>query len=195
MTTTFVSTSIPYVNAPPHVGFALELVQADVIARHRRQRGEDVFFLSGTDENAIKNVQVAEEQGITPDQLCDRNAPGFLELTRKLHISTDGFIRTSSDRHHRGVRKLWQTCRPEDFTYRSYDGLYCSGCEDFYLERDLPEGKCPVHRVAPDRVSEENYFFSLPAYEALLEERLESGALRVVPGGRRNEALPSFARG
>ena len=119
MTATFVSTSIPYVNAPPHVGFALELVQADVIARRRRQRGEDVFFLSGTDENALKNVQVAEELGITPAQLCDRNAPRFGELIRALHISTDGFIRTSSDQHHLGVQKLWQACRPEDFARRA----------------------------------------------------------------------------
>jgi len=195
MTATFVSTSIPYVNAPPHVGFALELVQADVIARRRRQRGEDVFFLSGTDENALKNVQVAEELGITPAQLCDRNAPRFGELIRALHISTDGFIRTSSDQHHLGVQKLWQACRPEDFARRSYDGLYCTGCEDFYLERDLLDGKCPIHGSSPDRVSEENHFFSLPAYQEQLEDELSSGALRVVPEGRRNEALAFVRQG
>ena len=195
MAATFVSTSIPYVNAPPHVGFALELIQADVIARRRRQRGEDVFFLTGTDENALKNVQVAAEQGVTPAELCDRHAPRFEALVRAIDISPDGFIRTSSPEHHVGVQKLWRSCRAEDLAFGDYGGLYCQGCEDFYLERDLIDGRCPWHGVAPVEVAERNHFFRLSAFGELLDRELTSGGIRVVPEGRRNEATSLVRRG
>lgn len=193
MNTCLVTTSIPYVNARPHVGFALELVQADVIARWHRQLGDDVFFLSGTDENAIKNVVVAREQGLTPAELCARNAGAFANLIERLDISTDGFIRTSSARHHRGAQKFWTACR-NDIERRRYTGLYCVGCEDFYLEKDAVRGACPVHRSPLEQIEESNYFFRLSRYQAQIGETLRSSC-QIGPDTRRNEALAFLDRG
>lgn len=111
MKTSFVSTSIPYVNARPHLGFALELVQADVIARWRRLHGDDTFFLTGTDENAFKNVQAAASEGLSPRRLCDRNAAVFRDLANALDISYESFIRSSSTAHFRGASRFWTACR------------------------------------------------------------------------------------
>ncbi len=195
MKTSYVSTSIPYVNARPHVGFALELVQADVIARWRRLQDNDTFFLTGTDENAFKNVQAAVSEGLSTGQLCDRNAAVFRDLARALDISHDAFIRSSSDAHFRGASRFWLACRKEDIVLRKYRGLYCVGCEDFYLKRDLANGRCPVHGVVPENVAETNYFFRLSAYQKPLETLIASGKLRILPETRRNEALGFIRQG
>ncbi|MDE2890598.1 MAG: methionine--tRNA ligase [Gemmatimonadota bacterium] len=189
MKTAYVSTSIPYVNARPHVGFALELVQADVIARWRRLQGDDAFLLTGTDENAFKNVKAAESEGLTPRQLCDRNAAVFQGLADALDISYKSFIRSSSTEHFRGASRFWTACRKADIVQKKYRGLYCVGCEDFYLKRDLTNGRCPVHGVEPEIVEETNYFFRLSAYQKALETLIVSGRLRILPETRRNEAL------
>jgi methionyl-tRNA synthetase len=181
MSTTYVTTSIPYVNGEPHVGFALELVQADVIARHRRLRGDDVRFLTGTDDNALKNVRVAEEAGVPVRELVDRNAGRFQELARLLHASNDDFIRTSADpRHAPGVERLWRACAA-DLYERDYDGLYCVRCESFV-------GDGHEHGNL-ERVSERNWFFRLSRHAGALLDLLESGRLRVEPEVRRNEVL------
>ncbi|MBI2951162.1 methionine--tRNA ligase, partial [bacterium] len=193
--TYYVTTSIPYVNARPHVGFALELVQADALARWHRLLGEEVFFLTGADENALKNVQAAAREGLTPRELCDRNAAVFQDLLRALDISADRFIRTSGEAHFRGASKFWGACRKGDIYRRRYRGLYCVGCEDFYLEKDLEEGRCPTHLTGPEIVEEENYFFRLSAYQERLEELIASGRLRVAPETRRNEALGFIRQG
>ncbi len=195
MNTSYVSTSIPYVNARPHVGFALELVQADAVARWYRLVGDDTFFLSGTDENAFKNVQTAAREGLTPRQLCDRNAAVFRDLIEALNISTDGFIRSSGEAHFQGASRFWTACRKEDIFLKRYRGLYCVGCEDFYLERDLTDGRCPDHGTEPEIVEEENYFFRLSAYQKPLENLIESGKLRILPETRRNEALGFVRQG
>lgn len=193
--TAFVSTAIPYVNAKPHIGFALELIQADAYARYMRLTGHDMFFLTGTDENSLKNVRAAQEQGITTRELCDRNSEAYRALLNVLDISASYFIRTSVDPLHvRGSQVLWQRCRPDDIYKKRYSGLYCVGCEDFYTEKDVPEGVCPEHLTPLERVEEENYFFRLSAYQDRLLDLLESGRLRVVPGARLNEML-SFIRG
>ena len=194
MKTCFVSTSIPYVNARPHIGFALELAQADLIARWKRTRGYDTFLLTGTDDNAIKNVVVAKKLGIAPRELCDRNALIFEDLVAALNISVDGFIRTSNPSHHEGARKFWRSCRPSDVEPRDYRGLYCVGCEDFYLERDLLDRACPIHGRKPDIVEERNYFFALSKYQQDLESLIEREDYRITPAARRNEAL-GFIRG
>ena len=175
MKSSYVSTSIPYVNSRPHVGFALELVQADVIARWRRLQGDDAFLLTGTDENAFKNVQAAANEGLTPRQLCDRNAAVFQELAGALDISHSRFIRSSCDAHFRGASRFWLACRREDIVLKQYRGLYCVGCEDFYLKRDLTEGRCPVHGAELEHVEETNYFFRLSAYQKALETLIASG--------------------
>src|SRR3989344_5356548 len=121
----YITTAIPYVNASPHIGFALELVQTDVIARYHRQSGDSVFFLTGADENSLKNVQAAEKEGLTTKKLVDRNTKRFIELARVLNVSNDDFIRTTEKKHFAGSQKLWSACRPDDIYKKKYKGLYC----------------------------------------------------------------------
>ena len=193
MTDIYVTTSIPYVNAPPHVGFALELVQADAIARHHRLIGHEVAFQTGTDENAFKNVLAAREEGISTQELVDRNSRVFHALLKALNISASTFIRTTERRHRSGVQQFWRRLRGEDLTRRAYRGLYCTGCEDFCLPRDLVDGCCPEHGAPPVAVEETNWFFRLSAYQEQVERLLASGRVRVIPEKRRNEVL-SFVR-
>ncbi len=192
----YVTTAIPYVNARPHIGFAMELVMADVIARYRRLRGDDVRALTGTDENALKNVQAAEQAGIDTATFVQAQAAAFEALREPLNLSFDDFIRTSAQRRHaRGVTKLWQACAARgDIDKRAYRGLYCVGCEQFYAPADLVDGRCPEHDSEPELVEEDNYFFRLSRYEAQILALLESGRLRIVPEGYRNEIL-AFVRG
>ncbi len=192
--TAFVSTAIPYVNAKPHIGFAFELVQADTVARYLRLTGRDCFFLTGSDENSLKNVRAAEEEGVTTQELCDRNTKYFEALLPGLNISNDDFIRTSGDLHIQGAQKLWSQTKPDDIYKKHYSGLYCVGCEDFYNEKDVENGMCPDHKTPLEHVEEENYFFRLSAYEDQLLDLIESGKLKIIPDSKRNETL-SFIRG
>jgi len=190
----FVSTAIPYVNAKPHVGFALELVQADVIARYMRLRGFDTYFLTGTDENSLKNVRAANDLAISVPELCEMNSASFHNLIPILNISCDDFIRTSHDpRHKPAAQTLWSSSAPEDIYKRHYQGYYCVGCEDFYSPADYPDLICPEHGTSFEPISEENYFFRLARYQEQIVHLLDSGCLTVIPGSRRNEML-SFIR-
>jgi methionyl-tRNA synthetase len=193
----YITTSIPYVNAPPHVGHALEMVQTDVFARYHRLRGDDTRFLTGTDENSLKNVQAAEREGISTLELVDRNAQSFLDLLELLHVSHDDFIRTAVDpRHLSGAARLWEALDASGDLYkRSYQGLYCVGCEQFYDEDELVDGLCPEHGVRPELVEEENYFFRLSRYQDRLLEFIDSGRLRIIPDSRRNEVRSFISRG
>ncbi|PRY22021.1 methionine--tRNA ligase [Pseudosporangium ferrugineum] len=191
-----VMTAIPYVNGRPHVGHALELVQADVLARHRRQCGDEVRFQTGTDDNALKNVQGAEAEGITPQEYVARVAERFAGLREPLDLSFDDFINTSSDPRHRpGVDKLWAACAARgDFYKKAYSGLYCVGCERFYTADELtPDGHCEEHGTAPEPVEESNWFFRLSRYQDALEELISSDRLRIEPATRKREVL-SFIR-
>ncbi|GAA4607721.1 methionyl-tRNA synthetase [Actinoplanes octamycinicus] len=187
----YVTTAIPYVNAAPHLGHALELVQADVLARHRRLRGEPVRFLTGTDDNALKNVTAAAAAGEPVAAFVARNADRFAGLTDALDLSFDDFIRTGSDpRHAPGVERLWQrTAARGDLYRRDYQGWYCAGCEQFVETDEL----CPEHGVAPERVTESNWFFRLSRYARDVLAALESGRVRIEPAARRNEVL-AFVR-
>ncbi|MEW6755961.1 MAG: methionine--tRNA ligase [Candidatus Latescibacterota bacterium] len=191
----YVTTSIPYVNARPHVGFALELVQADAIARHARLVGRPTRFQSGTDENAGKNAQVARALGIAPHALVDAHSAEYRRLVDALGCAADDFVRTTEERHCRGVQALWRRLRPEDLYRRAYRGRYCSGCEDFLGETDLVDGRCPDHDAPLAEVEEENWFFRLSAYQEPLLGLLEEGRLRVVPEKRRAEVLAFVRRG
>ena len=181
----YLTTAIAYVNGDPHLGYALELVQADVLARHRRLRGHDVRFLSGTDDNALKSVAAAEAAGLPVADWVAAKGDRFAELLGPLQLSYDDFIRTSMDPRHRpGVEALWRACAAAgDLYLREYDGLYCAGCEAFV------DGPCDEHAEPPERVSERNWFFRLSRHRDALLELLESGRLRVEPEHRRNEAL------
>jgi methionyl-tRNA synthetase len=192
----FVTTAIPFVNSTPHLGFAMEAILTDALARYHRLRGEDVRFLTGTDENSLKNVQAAEKEGISTAALVERNAGAFRDLGPALDLSFDDFIRTSAeDRHARGVTKLWNAIAAKGDLYKqSYEGLYCVGCEQFYDPGDLVDGLCPEHRTPPERIAEENWFFRLSQYRDPLLEVIESGRLRIEPDKRKNEVV-SFLRG
>jgi methionyl-tRNA synthetase len=187
----FVTTAIPYVNGKPHVGHALELVETDVLARHRRQRGDEVHFQTGTDDNALKNVQGAEAEGITPQEYVERVAGRFLALRESLNLSFDDFIKTSSDpRHTPGVHQLWNACAEQgDFYRKSYSGLYCVGCETFYTGDELLGGRCPEHGTVPDLVEENNWFFRLSRYQEQLHQLIASDTLRIEPASRKREVL------
>jgi methionyl-tRNA synthetase len=189
MTATYITTTIPYVNARPHIGHALELVQADVLARYRRGRGEAVRFQAGTDDNSLKNVLAAEAAGTGVREFVDRNAEAFAALRGALSLTVDDFIRTSRDPRHRpGVERFWRACS-RDLYRRRYEGLYCTGCEQFYTPAELRDGRCPEHETVPQQVSEENWFFRLSRYAEPLRAAITSGRLRIEPAGRRNEVL------
>ena len=194
---TYVTTTIPYVNARPHLGHALELVQADVLARHRRIRGDQVRFQTGTDDNSLKNVLAAQAAGLGVQELVDANAAAFVALAGPLSLSVDDVIRTSTDPRHRpGVERLWQACAQSGDLYRRpYQGLYCVGCEQFYTAAELDDGRCAEHGTAPQEVSEENWFFRLSRYAGQLTEAIETGLLRISPAQRRREVLALIASG
>ena len=191
MTSTYITTTIPYVNARPHLGFALELVQADVLARYRRSLGEQVRFQAGTDDNSLKNVLAAEAAGVGVQEFVDASAAAFTGLAEPLSLSVDDLIRTSSDpRHRAGVERLWRACADRGDLYRRhYEGLYCTGCEQFYTPAELRDGRCPDHDTVPDLVAEENWFFRLSRYTGQLRALIGDGTVRVEPAVRRNEVL------
>jgi len=192
----YITTAIPYVNGDPHLGFALESVQADVLARHRRQRGARVRFLSGTDDNSLKNVEAAEAAGVPIAEFVNGKAERFAALRGPLELSCDDFIRTSIDRRHRpGAERLWRACAASGDLYeRHYEGLYCTGCEAFVHPNELVAGLCPEHHREPEQVAERNWFFRLSRYADVLLELIRSGHLRIAPDQRRNEVL-GFIRG
>ena len=194
---TYITTTIPYVNARPHIGFALELVQADVLARFRRQRGDDVRFQSGTDDNSLKNVLAAQAAGADVQEFVDRNAEAFLALGPALSLTVDDIIRTSRDGRHRpGVERVWRACAAAGDLYsKRYEGLYCTGCEQFYTRAELRGGCCPEHGTEPQPVAEENWFFRLSRYAGPLREAITAGQLRIEPAGRRHEVLAFIDQG
>jgi methionyl-tRNA synthetase len=183
----FVSTAIPYVNAAPHLGFALEVVLADAIARHARARSRDVCFVSGTDDHSLKNVRAAEEAAVAPSELVERGATQYRALERVLGASYDDFVRTSADpRHAKAVLSFWNACLARgDLEKRTYRGLYCAGCEQFFGEGEV----CSEHGTALEIVEEENWFFRLSRYERPIRDALSSGAIRIHPAERANEIL------
>jgi methionyl-tRNA synthetase len=193
----YITTAIPYVNAPPHLGFALEMVQADTLARFYRLCGDDVRFQTGTDENSIKNVQAADLARVPVEELVKRNAAGFRALRESLDLSFDDFIRTSADfRHRPGAERLWTAClKGGDIYKRAYRGLYCTGCEQFYKPDELHNTRCPEHGTVPDEVEEENWFFRLSRYGDRLRAIYAHGEIEIVPAARRNEVLSWIEKG
>ncbi|MDS1270366.1 methionine--tRNA ligase [Lipingzhangella sp. LS1_29] len=193
----FAMTAIPYVNGTPHIGHALELLQCDVLGRYRRSRSDEVRTQTGTDDNALKNVQSAEAEGITPQEYVARVAERFSALQQPLDLRFDDFIRTSSDPRHRpGVEKLWRACAENgDFYRKSYTGRYCYGCEQFYSEDELVDGLCPEHLVRPELVEENNWFFRLSRYQEQLSELISSDQLRIEPASRKREVLAFIESG
>ncbi|MDO8562066.1 MAG: methionine--tRNA ligase [bacterium] len=193
----YLTTTLPYVNAEPHIGFALELVQADIIARYRHLLGDDVFFSTGTDEHGLKIYRRAIEEGKDTQAYVDEYAEKFQALKKKLDLYPElHFIRTTDARHVRAAQELWRRCLAKGDIYKKkYKGLYCVGDEAFVKESDLVGGKCPNHQALElVEIEEENYFFKLSAYqEKLLVYLKEEGV--VVPEWRRQEAIQFVQRG
>jgi methionyl-tRNA synthetase len=187
----YITAAIPYVNAEPHIGHALEFVQTDVIKRYYAQLGYDAKALSGGDENALKNIQAAERAGVVVQNFVDENTEKFHELTKKLGCQFD-FWQKGSDvnKHFPGVQEFWKRCEA-DIYKKKYEGLYCVGCEAFYTPDELNEkGECFEHPGKPlQKVSEENYFFRLSKYQNKLIDLIKSDKLKIVPKFRKNEVI------
>lgn len=184
--TTLISTAIPYVNARPHLGFAYELVIADILARHRRRRGDRVTFTTGTDEHSAKNVAAAVTEGISTPALVARNAEAFRALAPLVDATPDEFIRTSLDtRHREAALRLWRACA-RDLYRAPWHGLYCVGCEAFV-------DACDEHTAPLEPVNEVNWFFRLSRYAPRIREAIESGRVEIVPASARAETLAFLA--
>ena len=194
----YVTTPIYYVNAAPHLGHAYTTIGADILARHHRQRGEDVFFLTGTDEHGEPVARVAESEGITPKELADRNAQRFLDLLPRINASNDFFIRTSDPRHKQRVQEVMQRVHDNGHVYKgTYEGWYCPRCADFKSEGEIGEGNtCKIHAGTPlDREHEENWFFRLSTFEQPLKDLYAQRPDFVSPRSRYNEALAFISGG
>ena len=188
----YVTTTIPYANAAPHIGHALEFVQADVLARWNRLLGCDVFFLTGTDEHGTKNYQTAKKAGKDPLTFVGENAEIFKKLLNSLNCSNDYFIRTTDEPvHWPGVVDIWKKLKKKGDIYKKYyEGSYCSGCERFVTKKDLVDGKCPNHpKLKIENIAEENYFFKLSKYSDKIRELIESDELEIVPEKWKNDFL------
>ncbi len=198
----YITTAIPYVNAKPHVGHALEFVQADVIARYHRLLNENVSLLSGSDENALKNVQAAESAGKSVKEFVNENSKLFQNLAEKLNVHFDFFQKGSSENHFASSQELWKKCFDAGDIYKKdYTGFYCVGCELFYEKDELNEnGECFEHPGKPlQEVSETNYFFKLSKYEndlkRILNDENDPQYIKITPDSRRNEMLSFLKRG
>lgn len=191
----YLTTTLPYVNADPHIGFALEIVQADALARYWRLNGHDVFFNTGSDEHGQKISEKADSEGKDRQEYVDYFANEFQKLKEELNLSYDNFIRTTDAGHKVAAKEIWKRCLASGDIYKKkYKGLYCVGDEMFLRDSDLVEGKCPNHpNMEPIEIEEENYFFALSEYQGYLEEYLSKSGV-IVPEWRREEAL-NFVKG
>jgi methionyl-tRNA synthetase len=186
----YLTTTLPYVNADPHLGFALEVVQADVLARMWRLAGDEVFFSIGTDEHGQKILEAAQKAGQEPHIFADQYVTEYKKLKDALNLSTDTFIRTSDPAHIRAAQEMWRRCAAKGDIYKkAYTGLYCVGCEAFKTEHELNEQKhCQLHpNIELQKVSEENYFFRFSNYQERLEKYLAQPNV-IIPEWRRTEA-------
>jgi methionyl-tRNA synthetase len=185
----YVTTPIYYVNATPHIGNAYTTIAADILARHHRQRGEETFFLTGTDEHGSNIPRVAAEAGLDLRAFVDGNAAAFQEMTRRVNASNDFFVRTTDERHKALVQEFTQRIYDAGEIYEDvYAGLYCTRCEAFYTEAELVDGLCPQHGIPPEFVEEKNYFFRLASYADRLLQLYDERPDFVLPAFRYNEA-------
>lgn len=193
----YITTSIPYTNASPHIGFALEIIQADVLARYHKALGKDVYFSTGTDEHGLKTLRAAEAAGKTAMEFADEMSAKFKELASVLNISNTDFIRTTDEvRHKKSVYKLWQKYIDQGDIYKKkYKGFYCPGCEAFKTEKELIDGKCVIHQKPVEVIEEENYFFKLSKYLPEVRELIATEKIKIIPEAKKNEILGMIDQG
>ncbi len=195
----YLHSAIPYVNAAPHIGHAQEFVYADTIRRYQTLLGRDVAYLCGADENALKIVQAAEKANMNPQTFCDLHQKEFVDVAKKLDVHFDFWQRGTDRTHHfPSSQKLWERCVAKGDIYKkSYEGLYCVGCESFYAADEIDKnGECFEHPGRKlEKVSEENYFFRLSNYQDFFVNLIENDELKIVPKIRKNEALAFVKRG
>jgi len=186
----YITTPIYYANRPAHLGTAYTTVAADALARYHRLRGEQVFFLTGTDEYGEKIAKAAEKAGKSPQEFVDEISKSFKQAWKKLNISNDDFIRTTEKRHKKGVEKFLLKLKQSGKVYQDdYKALYCSGCEDFIFKKDLVDGKCFYHKKKPKLISEKNYFFKLIDFLPQVKDLIEKDKIIIEPKERKKEVL------
>ncbi|MFH1667439.1 MAG: class I tRNA ligase family protein [Candidatus Komeilibacteria bacterium] len=192
----YITTPIYYVNDEPHIGHAYTTIVGDVLARYHRQIGDQVFYLTGTDEHGAKIAESAAKKNMAPQDFCDQNALKFQETWQALNISNDQFIRTTDKRHEDAVVTIFQTLYDRGFLEeREYEGMYCVGCEKFLNTRDLVDGKCPDHKRIPEIIKEKNWFFKLEQFLPKIEELVRQDKIEILPPSRQNEVLGLIREG
>ncbi len=187
----YITTTLPYVNAEPHIGFALEIIQADVLARYFREKlgAENVFFSTGSDEHGQKIFEAAQKEGKDTQEYVDFYAGKFEELKKALNLSYDTFVRTTDEHHVVAAQEMWRRCEQSGDIYeKEFEGLYCVGCERYLTERDLVEGKCAIHLTAPQLLKEKNWFFRFSKYQDKILDYL-GNPQSILPDWRREEAI------
>jgi len=184
----YITSSIAYTNSAPHIGYAMELIEADVLARYHRQQGDDVWFLTGTDEHGSKIDRAAAAAKLEPQTYVDSLSEIFKQLKAELNLSNDQFIRTTDEAHKKAARELWKACA-KDIYEDEYEGEYCVDCETFYTATDAPKKVCPIHEKPLEHMKQKNWFFRLSKYTDQVKEAIKSDSLKIVPETRKNEIL------
>lgn len=190
MSNFYITTSIPYVNSDPHVGFGMEIVMADVLARYIRAQGTPVLFSTGTDEHGAKIAEKAEETGVTPKQYADQVSQKFRDLLATLNISNDRFVRTTDEGHEQRAQVIWQNLSQHIYK-GTYSGWYCVGHEEYFPEQVVKAngGICPEHNRPYEQLKEDNYFFKASAFAAQIKEAISTNQFLIIPESRKNEIL------
>jgi len=193
----YITTTLPYVNADPHIGFAMEIIQADVIARHHRSLGYDVFFNTGADEHGLKIFRKAQEEKLDPQKYCDIYAKKFDDLKQALNLSYDNFIRTTDAHHMNAAQEFWKLCdKNGDIYKKNYKIKYCIGCELEKTESELVSGRCPIHpNLELEMIDEENYFFRYSKYQKKLLDLYKKNPKFVLPENKLKEIKQFTERG
>ena len=193
----YITTTLPYVNSEPHIGHALEFVRADVVARHKRKKGYDVFFNTGTDEHGAKIFENAQKERIDTQLYVDRYSANFKDLLGKLNISNDGFIRTTDEKHKIAATEVWDRCNKNGYIYKkNYSAKYCVGCELTKTDSELVNGRCEVHPTRDiEIIEEENYFFAFSKLEQKLLDFYSNNPDFVIPETKFNEIKSFVSRG
>lgn len=192
----YVTTAIDYVNAEPHIGHAYQKIIADVLARWNKVIGNEVLFVTGTDEHGKKVEEAAKKSGIPTKDFVDEVSKKFKEAWGQLNINPDRFIRTTDEDHKKIVKEFIEKCEKNGDIYKgSYSGLYCTGCEQYYTEKDAENGLCPLHNRPLEKIEEESYFFRLSKYQDFLLELYEKNPEFILPESRRNEIINRVKEG